>query len=532
MNVIPLTAKDFTSDQEVRWCPGCGDYAILKGVRTALAQIGRPPHEVVFISGIGCAARFPYYIASYGFHTIHGRAPAVATGREARQSRPRRLGGRRRRRLPVDRRQPSAACAAPRRRPEPAAPEQRDLRADQGPVFADLADRHALALDARRIGRAAGQRGALRARRRRIVRRAQRRFACRTTCPASWSARTRTRARRWSRSCRTASSITTARSGRSARRRRRPIPASGSCTVSRCSSARTARRASSSTRPQAASASSASEPTRRSKRSRATTRRISPAPPRSRASAEPTSRRRSACSTPGRRSAAPGFSQLEPTPAMTRDQLARCCRRGPITRTSQLGGAPASVGCGRAAIGQKRRSGPLVSRRSAEVTTTRVSMNFHQKTSLDRRPARRASSATSLSIPAKVRCRLRRHRAARGAGTAPLLGSQLDFSAPVRPRLRAFGRASRIRQTSSPSTRSGTTGRRCTSMSIPSSLSHRISDWVRDAPRRSLDGHLIPRRRRLERGDHAARQCRPFIGRCRRSSPPARTSATRAPTAT
>ncbi len=80
MNVIPFSPKDFTSDQEVRWCPGCGDYAILKGVRSALAKIGRPPHEVVFISGIGCAARFPYYIASYGFHTIHGRAPAVATG--------------------------------------------------------------------------------------------------------------------------------------------------------------------------------------------------------------------------------------------------------------------------------------------------------------------------------------------------------------------------------------------------------------------------------------------------------------------
>ncbi len=80
MNVIPLTAKDFTTDQEVRWCPGCGDYAILKGVRTAMAQIGTPPHEVVFVSGIGCAARFPYYMATYGFHTIHGRAPAVATG--------------------------------------------------------------------------------------------------------------------------------------------------------------------------------------------------------------------------------------------------------------------------------------------------------------------------------------------------------------------------------------------------------------------------------------------------------------------
>ena len=80
MNVIPLSPKDFTTDQEVRWCPGCGDYAILKGVRSALAEIGRKPDDVVFVSGIGCAARFPYYVSSYGFHTIHGRAPAVATG--------------------------------------------------------------------------------------------------------------------------------------------------------------------------------------------------------------------------------------------------------------------------------------------------------------------------------------------------------------------------------------------------------------------------------------------------------------------
>jgi 2-oxoglutarate ferredoxin oxidoreductase subunit beta len=80
MNAIPLSPKDFTTDQEVRWCPGCGDYAILKGVRSALAKIGRAPQDVVFISGIGCAARFPYYVATYGFHTIHGRAPAVATG--------------------------------------------------------------------------------------------------------------------------------------------------------------------------------------------------------------------------------------------------------------------------------------------------------------------------------------------------------------------------------------------------------------------------------------------------------------------
>lgn len=78
--VAILSAKDFTSDQEVRWCPGCGDFAILKAVRASLAEIGRAPHDVVFVSGIGCAARFPYYIDTYGFHTIHGRAPAVATG--------------------------------------------------------------------------------------------------------------------------------------------------------------------------------------------------------------------------------------------------------------------------------------------------------------------------------------------------------------------------------------------------------------------------------------------------------------------
>ena len=76
----PLKAKDFASDQEVRWCPGCGDYAILKGVHKALANIGTPPEDVVFISGIGCSSRFPYYMSTYGFHTIHGRAPAFATG--------------------------------------------------------------------------------------------------------------------------------------------------------------------------------------------------------------------------------------------------------------------------------------------------------------------------------------------------------------------------------------------------------------------------------------------------------------------
>ena len=75
-----LTAKDFTSEQEVRWCPGCGDYAILKAVTRALADVGASRENTVFVSGIGCSSRFPYYVESYGFHTIHGRAPAIATG--------------------------------------------------------------------------------------------------------------------------------------------------------------------------------------------------------------------------------------------------------------------------------------------------------------------------------------------------------------------------------------------------------------------------------------------------------------------
>ncbi len=75
-----ITAKDFATDQEVRWCPGCGDYAILKAVQKTMAEIGASNDNTVFISGIGCAARFPYYIKTYGFHTIHGRAPAFATG--------------------------------------------------------------------------------------------------------------------------------------------------------------------------------------------------------------------------------------------------------------------------------------------------------------------------------------------------------------------------------------------------------------------------------------------------------------------
>lgn len=75
-----LTAQDYASNQDIRWCPGCGDYAILKAVRQTLADIRADPSQTVFISGIGCAARFPYYMETYGFHTIHGRAAAIATG--------------------------------------------------------------------------------------------------------------------------------------------------------------------------------------------------------------------------------------------------------------------------------------------------------------------------------------------------------------------------------------------------------------------------------------------------------------------
>jgi len=77
---IKLTKKDLESDQDVRWCPGCGDYAILATVQRTLAQIGIKRENTVFISGIGCSSRFPYYMNTYGFHTIHGRAPAIASG--------------------------------------------------------------------------------------------------------------------------------------------------------------------------------------------------------------------------------------------------------------------------------------------------------------------------------------------------------------------------------------------------------------------------------------------------------------------
>jgi len=77
---VKLTAKDFASDQDVRWCPGCGDYSILAQTQRVLPELGIPKEKFVFVSGIGCSSRFPYYMAAYGFHGIHGRAPAIATG--------------------------------------------------------------------------------------------------------------------------------------------------------------------------------------------------------------------------------------------------------------------------------------------------------------------------------------------------------------------------------------------------------------------------------------------------------------------
>jgi len=78
--IIKLTAKDFKSDQEVRWCPGCGDHAVLNTIQKAMADLEIPKEKIAVISGIGCSSRFPYYMSTYGFHTIHGRASAIATG--------------------------------------------------------------------------------------------------------------------------------------------------------------------------------------------------------------------------------------------------------------------------------------------------------------------------------------------------------------------------------------------------------------------------------------------------------------------
>ena len=137
----PQTAKDFKSDQEVRWCPGCGDYAILAAVQGFMPQLGLRRENVVFISGIGCAARFPYYMNTYGMHSIHGRAPAIATGLASDPAGPVGVGRHRGRRCAVHRRQPPDPRVAPEREHEDPAVQQPDLRPDQGSVLADVRGR-------------------------------------------------------------------------------------------------------------------------------------------------------------------------------------------------------------------------------------------------------------------------------------------------------------------------------------------------------------------------------------------------------
>ena len=134
-----LTPQDFTSDQDIRWCPGCGDYSILAQMKKVLPTLGVPPEKTVFISGIGCSSRFPYYVNTYGMHSIHGRAPAVATGLKCEPARSVGLGYHRRWRWPFDRRQSLDACHSPKSGFEHRAVQQPDLRLDEGAILADVA---------------------------------------------------------------------------------------------------------------------------------------------------------------------------------------------------------------------------------------------------------------------------------------------------------------------------------------------------------------------------------------------------------
>ena len=134
---VKLARKDFQSDQEVRWCPGCGDYGILAAIQFMLPDTGIKPEDLVFVSGIGCAARLPYYMNTYGLHGIHGRAPAIATG--VALARPDLhvwvIGGDGD--MLVDRRKPPDPRVAPQRQPQDLDVEQPDLRPHEGPVLAD-----------------------------------------------------------------------------------------------------------------------------------------------------------------------------------------------------------------------------------------------------------------------------------------------------------------------------------------------------------------------------------------------------------
>ena len=150
---VKLARKDFQSDQEVRWCPGCGDYGILAAIQFMLPETGIKPEDLVFVSGIGCAARLPYYMNTYG---IHGDPRPRAGDRHrcrAGPARSARVGHRRRRRHAVDRRQPPDPRAAPQREPQDPDVQQPDLRADEGPVLADERGRQGHEVDAVRLAR-------------------------------------------------------------------------------------------------------------------------------------------------------------------------------------------------------------------------------------------------------------------------------------------------------------------------------------------------------------------------------------------
>ena len=175
-----------------------------------MPELGIPRENIVFVSGIGCSSRFPYYMNTYGMHSIHGRAPAIATGLAATRPGPVGLGGHRRRRRAVHRRQPPDPRAAPQRRPEDPAVQQPDLRPDQGPVLADLRARQDHQVDADGLAGHPVQPGVAGARRRGDLRRPH--AGLRPQAPAVGAARGRrsTRAPRSSRSTRTATSSTTA----------------------------------------------------------------------------------------------------------------------------------------------------------------------------------------------------------------------------------------------------------------------------------------------------------------------------------
>ena len=164
------TGKDYTSDQEVRWCPGCGDYAVLKAVQGFLPDLGLRRENIVFVSGIGCSSRFPYYLETYGMHSIHGRAPVDRDRHRHRARGPLGLGRHRRRRRAVDRRQPPDPRAAPQREHDDPAVQQPDLRAHQGSVLPDLRDRQDHQVDADGLARPPVQPGVTGAGRRGDVR--------------------------------------------------------------------------------------------------------------------------------------------------------------------------------------------------------------------------------------------------------------------------------------------------------------------------------------------------------------------------